>query len=77
MNMYSATISTAIEVKHEIINKPLDYAYAFAKSFGVKLRVAKLSRGDNVEKREFDDDYDESRVSVDVADGIVKRVVVG
>jgi hypothetical protein len=73
MNMYTASLRDASDVKSSIVNRPLNYAYARAKSNGVKLRIATL---DN-EKRLLDEDYVENRVNVVVSDGIVDKCWVG
>jgi len=73
MNMYVASLKDASDVKVSIVNRPLDYAFARAKSNGVSLRVASL---DN-ERRVLDAEYVENRVNVDVNDGIVNKCWVG
>jgi len=73
MNMYTASLKDASEVKNNVVNRPLDYAFARAKSNGVSLRVASL---DNV-RRVLDAEYVENRVNVDVKDGIVNKCWVG
>ena len=71
--MYTASLKDASDVKNSIVNRPLDYAYARAKSNGVSLRIATL---DNA-KRILDEDYVENRVNVNVNDGIVSKCWVG
>jgi hypothetical protein len=71
--MYVASLKDASDVKVSIVNRPLDYAYARAKSNGVKLRIASLDD----ERRLLDAEYTEARVNVDVNDGIVRKCWVG
>ena len=70
---FAPTNQDAAHLAHIFSRRPLDYAFKKAKSMGCTLKIASFDG----ERRDPNDDFIETRINVNVIEGIVTRAWVG